>query len=146
MIESKLNQVLATFRQAKEMEDAGMEYLTYTALIDAGKKLAPYPDALRTEEHLVTKCTSTVHLSGECRDGVMHYLADSDSAFVKGELGILLDIFNGLTPAVVTSDQTQGLFTSFFKQLQGCVSISMNRTKGLFGMFDRIREIARNCG
>lgn len=142
MIEAKLQQVLATFRQAREMEDAGVEYLTLTALIDAGKKLEPYPEALRTEQHLVTKCTSTVHLAGKCREGAMVYVADSDSAVVKGELAILLEIFNGQTPALIAGDDTKRLFTEFFDQLQTCVSISMNRSQGFVGMFDRIREIA----
>ena len=143
MIEAKLQQVLATFRQAKELEEAGVEYLTFTALIDAGKKLEPYPEALRTKQHLVTKCTSTVHLAGECREGAMVYVADFDSAFVKGELGILLEIFNGQTPALIAGDKTKRLFIDFFDGLQACVSISMNRTQGFFGMFDQIRKIAR---
>lgn len=64
MTEATLQQVLARFRQAKEMEEAGVEYLTFNALIDAGKKLEPYPEALRPEQHLITKCTSTVTWRG----------------------------------------------------------------------------------
>ncbi len=143
MIESKMNDVLDKFRQAKEMEDAGMEYLTYKALIDAGKKLGAYPEEQRTEENLVTKCTSTVHMIGENRDGKMYYTADSDAAFVKGELGILLGMFNGEALEVILSDDTKTQFTDFFAKFQNYVSISMNRTQGFFGMFEKIREIAQ---
>jgi cysteine desulfuration protein SufE len=142
MIESKMKEVLDKFRQAKEMENAGMEYLTYKTLIDAGKKLEPYPEDQRTEDNLVTKCTSTVHMIGESRDGSMFYTADSDAAFVKGELGILLGLFNGESSEVILNDDTKTLFTNFFEELQNYVSISMNRTQGFFGMFEKIRELA----
>ena len=143
MIESKMNEVLDKFRQAKEMENAGMEYLTYKSLIDAGKKLESYPEDQRTEANLVTKCTSTVHMIGESQDGNMFYTADSDAAFVKGELGILLGVFNGESSEVILSDDTKTQFTDFFEKLQNYVSISMNRTQGFFGMFEKIREIAQ---
>lgn len=143
MIESRMKEVLDKFRQAKEMEDAGMEYLTYKTLIEAGKKLESFPDDERTEDNLVTKCTSTVHMIGEGRDGKMFYRADSDAAFVKGELGILLGVFNGEPAEVILSDETKTQFTVFFERLQNFVSISMNRTQGFFGMFEKIREIAQ---
>jgi cysteine desulfuration protein SufE len=143
MIESRMNEVLDRFKQAKEAELAGMEYLTYRSLIDAGKKIEPFPDAKRTEENLVTKCTSTVHLIGENRNGKMHYTADSDAAFVKGELAILLGVFNDLTPEIILSQETADRFMNFFNGLSQYISISMNRQQGFFGMYERIREIAK---
>lgn len=142
MLESRLSGVLDKFREARAMEDAGMEYLTYRALIDAGKKLEPFPDDQKTEENLVTKCTSTVHLIGDIRNGTMHYRGDSDAAFVKGELAVLLGIFNGLPPDVIVRRDTTERFTDFFEKLRRFVSISMNRTQGFFGMYEKMREIA----
>jgi cysteine desulfuration protein SufE len=143
MLEERMSEVLDTFKQAKEMEAAGMEYLTYRSLIDSGKKLEPFPEGERTEENLVTKCTSTVHLIGQKRDGRMHYVADSDAAFVKGELAILMGLFNGLPPEAIVSPDTATRFREFFNTLSQYISISMNRQQGFFGMYERIREIAR---
>lgn len=63
----------------------------YSYLIDLGKELPTYKNALRTNKYLITGCASKgyVHLSWV--DDKFIFQADSDSAIIKGVLYLLYD-------------------------------------------------------
>jgi len=54
-----------------------------------------------------------------------------------------MGLFNGLSPEAIVSPDTATRFLEFFNSLSQYISISMNRQQGFFGMYERIREIAK---
>ena len=66
------------------------------------------------------------------------FLADSDSAIVKGLVAILWRVFSGYRPQEVLAFNVEALL----KQLSLEEHLSMNRRNGLFSMIQRIRTLA----
>ena len=98
---------------------------------------------MKNDENLVTKCMSTVYLFGKNEKGKMKYFAFSDSLFVKSELYFLITFFEGLTPEEILSENVKNQYETFFKGLKKIVPISMTRTQGFEGAYERILKIAR---
>ncbi|MBN2141768.1 SufE family protein [Candidatus Woesearchaeota archaeon] len=115
-------------------------------LKELGEKLPPFPEHKRIDSNLVTKCESNVYFTGCLQDGRMQYQAASDSAFVRGEIYILLHLFNGMAPSEILSEQTRPALKSFFRKLTEIAPISTKRQYGLEGMYERIAAMARYCG
>ena len=67
----------------------------YQYLIDLGRKLPPFPDALKSDEHKVTGCQSLVWLvpSGDAKR--LEFQAISDSAIVSGLIALLMRVYSG---------------------------------------------------
>jgi|SRR5690625_396078 len=56
----------------------------YTYIIELGKALPPYPEALKIESHLVRGCQSQVWLHIEVNDdGTLSLYVDSDALIVR---------------------------------------------------------------
>lgn len=141
--QQKMNKLIETLTEAKEEEAMGFEHQSYKTLIDFGKLVQPFPEKLRIEKFMIDKCTSTVYLVCTVNKNKMHFQGDSDAQFVKGELGMLISIFEGISPQELNSDVTQKQFTEFFEQLEGLVPISMNRKQGFVSMFERMKRSAK---
>jgi cysteine desulfuration protein SufE len=62
----------------------------YELLVEYGKKLPPYPEEFKTNEHLVPGCISVVYIASEIRDGRVHFKGYADSLLVKGLVAILV--------------------------------------------------------
>src|SRR5258708_30041638 len=79
----------------------------YSFLIDLGRKLPHMKEADKTEENRIQGCQSKVWIVTEARteDGqrVLNFLADSDSAIVKGLIAILRKVYAGQPPEKVIS-------------------------------------------
>lgn len=69
----------------------------YAYLLELADDLPPYPDALRTEDHLVPGCADHVWLSVYGRRGRFYFSADSDNTFDKGILLLLRDLLHGVS-------------------------------------------------
>ena len=77
----------------------------YQYLIDLGRKLPPFPDALKTDEHKVTGCQSQVWLvpSGDAQR--LEFLAISDSAIVSGLIALLLRVYSGRSASEILATE-----------------------------------------
>jgi len=75
----------------------------YEYVLWLAKRLAPFPEELRSEERKVRGCVSQVYVVGELRDGHLHWQGDSDAQITKGLLALLIEGLEGLTPEQVTS-------------------------------------------
>lgn len=73
------------------------EFDRYEYLLELAQDLPPYPDALRTEDHLVPGCPDHVWLSIYGRRGHFYFSADSDNPFDKGILLLLRDLLHGVS-------------------------------------------------
>ena len=68
-------------------------------LIELGKDLPPLPEWLKTEGNKVRGCQSQVWLVAEPEaEGRIHLRAESDAILVKGEISLLLRLYDHRTP------------------------------------------------
>ena len=62
----------------------------YRLLIDLGRKLAPMPDALKTDATLVRGCSASVWVYPVTENEQLLFLADSNAAITKGIIALVL--------------------------------------------------------
>lgn len=112
----------------------------YRYLIQLGRKLEPYPEDFRDEEHLVPGCMSQVWLvtveSSEPSEVV--FRADSDAHIVKGLIAVLLMMYSGKTGEEILATDVDGLF----ERLELGQHLSVNRRNGFYSMTLKMREHA----
>ena len=73
----------------------------YQYLIDLGRKLPPFPEEWKTEEHRLHGCQSMVWIvpNGDARR--LDFQAISDSAIVSGLIFLALRVFSGRSAAEI---------------------------------------------
>ena len=112
----------------------------YRYLIQLGRKLEPYPEEFRDQEHLVPGCLSQVWLvtiEGSASSEVV-FRADSDAHIVKGLIGVLLMMYSGKTAEEILKTDVEGLF----ERLDLGQHLSVNRRNGFYSMTLKMREHA----
>ncbi len=112
----------------------------YRYLIQLGRKLEPFPEEFRDQEHLVPGCLSQVWLvTMEGSDpSEMVFRGDSDAHIVKGLIAVLLMMYAGKTAEEILSTDLEGLF----ERLDLGQHLSVNRRNGFYSMTLKIREHA----
>jgi cysteine desulfuration protein SufE len=112
----------------------------YRYLIQLGRKLEPYPEEFRDEEHLVPGCMSQVWLVtvGGSEPSEVVFRADSDAHIVKGLIAVLLMLYSGKTAEEILTTNVEGLF----ERLDLGQHISVNRRNGFYSMTLKMREHA----
>jgi cysteine desulfuration protein SufE len=132
MINVSLDRIERGFQVTPNWEDR------YRVLIQLGRKLPAFPEALKDEAHRVQGCTSNVWLASELSDETpprLTLLAESDAHIVKGLAALLLVIFQGKTPEEVLAVDARAILDRLDLQSH----LSPNRSNGLFAMVERIR-------
>lgn len=110
----------------------------YRFLIDLGRALPPYPDALRTDDWRVKGCINRAWLHGEARDGRVYYQASSESEIVAGLIALLLKVYSGRTAQEIVDTPPD-----FLDRIGVWENITSNRINGLNGMIALIRSVAQ---
>ncbi len=109
----------------------------YKAIIEEGRRLAPMPEELHTEDNKVKGCQSQVWLSAKLNDGKIEFQADSDALIVKGLIAVLLAVYSDASPQDVLSHPPEFLKTLGFEG-----NLSPSRANGLNSMVKQIRNYA----
>src|SRR5690349_11149062 len=73
----------------------------YEAMIEMGRKLPPFSDALKIPENLVTSCQSRLYLASHLRGGLVFFEATSDALISAGLAALLIAVYGGETPEVI---------------------------------------------
>ncbi len=112
----------------------------YRYLIQLGRKLEPYPEENRDQDHVVPGCLSQVWLVslGTSDDGKLQLRADSDAHIVKGLISVLFLMYADKTAEEILSADVEGLFEG----LDLGQHLSVNRRNGFYSMNQKIRERA----
>lgn len=77
----------------------------YEYVIDLGKKLRPMPGESKTPDKIIKGCQSQIWLDAVLEDGLVRYLADSDSVITKGMVALFIRVLDGETPdQILTAD------------------------------------------
>lgn len=110
----------------------------YQYLIDLGRKLPEFPEALRTEEHKVHGCQSQVWLvpSGDAQR--LDFQATSDSAIVTGLIALLLRVYSGRSAREIVATEPR-----FIESIGLAKHLSPTRSNGLAAMLKTIQRHAQ---
>jgi cysteine desulfuration protein SufE len=75
----------------------------YQHLIDLGRRLPPFPEEWKTEEHRLHGCQSQVWLRTRAAGDRLEFDAVSDSAIVSGLIALLRRVYNGRRAAEIVA-------------------------------------------
>lgn len=109
----------------------------YQYLIDLGRKLPDFPDALRREEYKVHGCQSQVWLVPDGNADNMTFRATSDSAIVSGLIALVLRVYSG-RPAQEILDTEP----TYIQSIGLAKHLSPTRSNGLAAMLAKLKGYA----
>ena len=110
----------------------------YQYLIDLGRKLPPFPDAWKTEEHRLLGCQSMVWIVPQGNRERLDFHAVSDSSIVSGLIFLALRVYSG-RPA----DEILATAPDYIADIGLARHLSPTRSNGLASLLAFIRERAR---
>ena len=113
----------------------------YQYLIDLGRTLPPFPEALRIDANRLHGCQARVWFFAHDRQGRLFFEATSDAAIVTGLIALLLKVYSGRTP-----DEIMASSPTFIEEIGLEQHLSANRNNGLFLMLARIQALAAEHG
>lgn len=107
------------------------------AIVDEGKSMPAFPEALKLENFLVKGCISRAYLVPQIQGDRLSFLADSEAMIVKGIIALLLKVYNGSTAQEILE-----LSPEFLTEAGVTEHLSMNRRNGLTNVIGMIRQYA----
>lgn len=112
----------------------------YQYLIDLGRKLPPFPDDARTEEHRLHGCQSMVWIvpSGDARR--LDFRAVSDSAIVSGLIYLALRVYSGRSAEEILATEPR-----YIADIGLAQHLSPTRSNGLAALLAFIRREAESA-
>lgn len=117
-------------QMVQRLSGSGDPKRRYEYVLWLGKKLQPFPDALRQEVFKVKGCASQVYVVGELKEGRLHWQGDSDAAITKGLLALLIQGMEGLTP-----EQAVALDPAILAATGLQASLTPSRANGFLNIF-----------
>jgi cysteine desulfuration protein SufE len=110
----------------------------YQYLIDLGRKLPPFPEEWKTEEHRLHGCQSMVWIVASGDASRMEFTATSDSAIVSGLVFLALRVYSGRSAAEILATDPDYVATIGLAK-----HLSPTRSNGLAALLAFIRDRAR---
>ena len=112
----------------------------YQYLIDLGRKLPPFADEWKTEEHRLHGCQSMVWILSSGNAARLDFAAVSDSAIVSGLVFLALRVYSGRPAAEIASTEPD-----YIGAVGLATHLSPTRSNGLAALLAFIRESARQA-
>ncbi len=109
----------------------------YQHLIDLGRQLPEFPEALKCDENILQGCQSNVWFVAKGNRGALTFQATSDAAIVSGLIALVLRIYSGASAQAIVDTPPDFIEAIGLKQ-----HLSATRANGLKSMLDRIQAIA----
>lgn len=109
----------------------------YQYLIDLGRKLAPFPDAWKTEANRLQGCQSQVWIVPDGDAGALTLHATSDSTIVSGLVSLALRVYSGRPAREILAAEPKYVEAIGLKS-----HLSPTRSNGLAALLAKIRELA----
>ena len=110
------------------------------AIVDRARRRPVFPESAKTDTHRVNGCISAVWVAGELRDGVLHFQFEADSPLVKGLVALLVDLYEGGTPADIVATEP-----TLLDELGISRDLTPTRRNGLVAVRTHIQAIARSA-
>jgi len=112
----------------------------YQYLIDLGRKLPPFPDACRTDEHRLHGCQSMVWIVPSGDASRLDFAAVSDSAIVSGLVFLALRVYSGRPASEILATEPD-----YIHAIGLAKHLSPTRSNGLAALLGFIRDTARQA-
>jgi len=112
----------------------------YQYLIDLGRKLPPFPDACKTEEHRLHGCQSMVWIVPSGDAARLDFAAVSDSAIVSGLVFLALRVYSGRPAAEILATEPD-----YISAIGLAKHLSPTRSNGLAALLAFIKDTARQA-
>ena len=112
----------------------------YQYLIDLGRKLPPFPDAWKTEEHRLQGCQSMVWIVPSGDAAGLDFAAVSDSAIVSGLVFLALRVYSGRPAAEILATEPD-----YISAIGLAKHLSPTRSNGLAALLALIKDTARQA-
>ena len=110
----------------------------YQYLIDLGRKLPEFPDALKTEEHRLHGCQSMVWIVASGDRERLDFRATSDSAIVAGLVFLALRVYSGRSAEEILATEPD-----YIGRVGLAKHLSPTRSNGLAALLAFIRDRAQ---
>jgi len=110
----------------------------YQYLIDLGRKLPPFPDEWKTEEHRLLGCQSMVWVVPQGDARKLEFRATSDSAIVSGLIYLALRVYSGRNAEEIVSTSPD-----YIADIGLAKHLSPTRSNGLMALLGSIQDSAR---
>lgn len=112
----------------------------YQYLIDLGRKLPPFPEEWKTEEHRLRGCQSMVWIvpSGDAQR--LEFAATSDSAIVSGLVYLALRVYSGRSAREILDTPAD-----YISEIGLAKHLSPTRSNGLAALLAFIRDTAQRA-
>ena len=112
----------------------------YQYLIDLGRKLPPFPEEWKTDEHRLRGCQSMVWIVAEGDAQRLDFRAISDSAIVSGLIYLALRVFSGRSAQEILATNAD-----YMEAIGLAKHLSPTRTNGLAALLQFIRAHAQDA-
>ena len=109
----------------------------YQYLIDLGRKLPPFPEEWKTEEHRLLGCQSMVWIVPSGDAARLEFAAVSDSAIVSGLVYLALRVYSGRSAAEIAATDAD-----YIADIGLAKHLSPTRSNGLAALLAFIRDQA----
>jgi cysteine desulfuration protein SufE len=109
----------------------------YEHLIELGKKLPPFDEKSKTEQHLIEGCQSRVWLDAQYENDKVFFTADSDAIITKGIVSLLVQVLSGRAPQDIIDAKLEFIDKIGLKE-----NLSPTRSNGLLAMVKQMKLYA----
>jgi len=135
-----IDDIIADFEFLDDWEDR------YRYLIELGRQLEPFPEALRSEATKVRGCVSQVWLKTDLQTGDggvprLSFVGDSDAHIVRGLIALLVALYSGQRVDRILEIDAESVLESIGLREH----LTPQRSNGLSAMVERIRREAREA-
>lgn len=110
----------------------------YQYLIDLGRKLPAFPQALQREEHRLHGCQSNVWIVDGQEGDRLYFAATSDSSIVSGLIYLALRVYSGRS-----ADEIENTAADYIGEIGLAQHLSPTRSNGLKALLAHIKSRAR---
>lgn len=110
----------------------------YQYLIDLGRRLPPFPEQWKTEDHRLHGCQSMVWIVAEGDAGRLDFHAISDSAIVSGLIYLALRVYSGRSAREILATAPD-----YIAGIGLAKHLSPTRSNGLAALLAFIQDRAR---
>ena len=120
----------------------GVEFVN-KKLIEIGRTLGEYPEIWKVKSNRVRGCTSNVFIHTNMANGKLFLSGHSDSEIVKGQLALLINGLNNLSPDDIIN-RTEEYLNYFVKNTDVRFSMTISRANSLGTLYQFIKNKAEN--
>lgn len=124
-----------------EYRKNGYKFVT-KKLIELGNTLGDFPDGWKIKSNKVSDCTSNVYISANLVNNKVFYSGSSESAVVKGQIALLINGLNQLSPEVIINN-TEEYLNEFVENTDVRFSMTVTRANSLGTLYQFMKKKAQ---